>query len=56
MILDLSMLHPGGEVPHFPVVAIIGKPHFRANVENTTAVYDDPTVVDYVLVHHRPVF
>lgn len=28
--LSLSRAHPGGKVPHLPVVAIIGQPHFRS--------------------------
>lgn len=25
--LCLSWAHPGGEVPHLPVIAVIGEPH-----------------------------
>ena len=54
VILDLSVLHPRREVPHFPVVPVVREPHLRPDVYNLVAVDDDSAVVDDVLVDDRP--
>lgn len=55
MILPLSMLRPRCEVPHLTIITVIGKPHLRADKQNLSVVYDDPAVIDYVLVYDWPV-
>lgn len=54
VVLDLSMLHPWGEVPHLPVVPVVREPHLRTDVDDFPAVDDDSAVVDHILMNNGP--
>jgi hypothetical protein len=54
MVFPLAMLHPGSEVTQFTIISVIGEPHLRADEEDFFVMNDDPAVVNYVLVYHRP--
>ena len=56
MIFHLSMFHPRCEVSHFTIIAVVREPHLRADVENLPTVDDYATVVDDILVDHRPCY
>lgn len=56
VVLDLSVLHPRREVSHLSVISVVREPHFRAYVEDLSAVNDDTTIVDDVLVDHWPIY
>ena len=56
VVLDFSMLHPRRKITQFSVVAIVGHPHLRPDVENLVVVYDYSAVVNDVFVYDGPTF
>jgi hypothetical protein len=55
MIFVLARPCPRCEIPELAIVAVVGKPHLRSYEKNLSVVCNDATVVDHVLMHHRPV-
>jgi hypothetical protein len=54
VVFPLAVLHPRCEVTKFTIIAVIREPHLRADKEDFLVMYDDPAIVNYVLVHNRP--
>ena len=50
VVLDVPLPHPGGEVPHFSVIAIISQPHLGSYEDNLLIVADDATIVPDILM------
>lgn len=55
MILDLTVFHPWREVTKLSIVPVIRHPHLRPDMQDFVIVDDDSTIVDHVLVDHRPI-
>ena len=54
MVFPLAVLHPRCEVAHFTIISVIREPHLGADKDNFFVMYDDPAVVNYILVYNRP--
>ena len=54
IIGGLPQLSPRHKPSHFTVVSIHGHEEFWANQKNLAIVKDDATVVQDILMHHRP--
>ena len=54
VVFSLTMFCPWSEVAHLAVIPVIRQPHLWPNKEDLTVVNDNSTVVDDVLVNHRP--
>jgi hypothetical protein len=54
MILPLPGLGPGSEISKLAIVAVVGKPHFRANENDFLVVYDHAAIVNDILVSDWP--
>ena len=55
MVFDLAVLSPWGEVTHFAIVSIIGKPHLWPDHQYFLVMDDHPAVVVHILVDYGPI-
>ena len=54
MIFPLMVLCPWSEIPHLPVITIVGKPHLWADQEDLRVVNDNTTIVENISMDDWP--